>query len=124
MSAESFSCLTRCLFPASRCSNAWRGFRIDPFADVSDVFQLISRHRNYRIAECDHTPYHAAAPLKRNAVVCPATATFFALTATIALSCDSRAADRPNSAAYRSLLSILGTRYFANCRTGLITKAN
>ena len=39
------------LILASRSSNAWRSFRIDPFAYVSDVFQLISRHRNYRIAE-------------------------------------------------------------------------
>src|ERR1700687_5256131 len=64
------------------------------------------------LPSCDHTPYHAAAPLKKSAVVCPATATFFALTATIALSCDTRAADRPSSAAYRSLLSIFGDAIF------------
>jgi hypothetical protein len=34
------------------------------------------------------------------------------LTATIALSCASRAADFPNRAAYRSLLSILGTSFW------------
>src|ERR1700731_3566545 len=64
------------------------------------------------LPSCDHTPTTRRQPLKKSAVVCPATATFFALTATIALSCDSRAADFPNSAAYRSLLSMLGTSFW------------
>jgi hypothetical protein len=100
------------LISASRSSNAWRSFRIDPFAYVSVVSNSSAVIATTELPSCDHTQYHAAAPLKKGAVVCPATATFFALTATIALSCDSRAADFPNSAAYRSLLSILGTSFW------------
>jgi hypothetical protein len=39
------------LISASRSANAWRSFRVDPFAYLSDVFQPISRQRNNRIAE-------------------------------------------------------------------------
>ena len=85
------------LISASRSANAWRSFRIDLFAYVSDVFQPISpaQQPNCRVATTLRTTFlHyqpcAAAPLKKSAVVCAATATFFALTATIALSCDGR----------------------------------
>ena len=58
------------LISASRSSNAWRSFRIDPFAYVSDVLQPISRHRNCRVATTLRTTRRL--PLEKSAVVRPA----------------------------------------------------
>jgi len=73
------------LISASRSSNAWRSFRIDPFAYVSDVFQLIGRHRNYRIAELrPHSVPRGGTPEKKRRGL-PRYCDIFRVTATIAL---------------------------------------
>jgi hypothetical protein len=95
------------LISASRSSNAWRSFRIGPFAYVSDVFQPIIRHRNNRIAELrPHSVPLLTLPALRGGTPekkrrgLPRYCDIFRVDGDYRLSCDSRAADFPNSAAY------------------------
>jgi len=105
---------------ASRSSNAWRSFRIDPFAYVSDVFQPISRHRNYRIAELrPHSVPLLTLPALRGGTPEKKRRGLSRYCDIFRVDGDYRLVVRfegrglsPNSAAYRSLLSILGTSFW------------